>query len=127
MAGIQKFSAQVIDYAERLSGMADAAEGKGSRRDRKVRRWVVLPASGAALLALVRSDFFSRQAKEVMDEAKTRASELPDDLMSRVRQTADELSSDNGSGQGSSRAKPTRKRTTRKAAGSTRKPKAVSR
>ena len=101
--------------------------GSGSRTGRKVRRWVVLPASGAALFAVVRSDFFSRQAKEVMDEAKTRASELPDDLMSRVRQTADELSSDNGSGQGSSRTRDDAEADDTEAAGSTRKAKAASR
>ena len=86
MASIQKLSTQVIDYAERLSGMADAAEGKRQQDNGKVTRWVLLPASGAALYALIRSDFFSRGAKGVVDEAKTRASELPDDLMTRVRQ-----------------------------------------
>ncbi len=123
MAGVQKFSAQVIDYAERLSGMADAAQGR-SQRGPKLRRWIVLPASGAALYALVRSDVVSRQAKDVIDEAKTRASELPDDLMSRVRDTADELSGDNGSRQSASGPKTARKRTTRKAS-PTRKAKAT--
>ena len=88
MSGIHTFSSQVIDYAERLSDMADAAEGKHRHRRRATTRWLLLPASGAALYALLRSDSFSRQAKEVVDEAKTRASELPDDLVSRVRQTA---------------------------------------
>ncbi len=93
MAAIQRFSTRVIDYAERLSGMADAAEGKRPRRGGVVRSLIVLPASGAALYALVRSDFVSRQARDVIDEAKTRASELPDDLMSRVRETVEEPSS----------------------------------
>jgi hypothetical protein len=89
VAGIQKFSEQVIEYAERLSDMADAAEGRQHRRSAaKVTRWVLLPASGAALFALVRSNYFARQAKEVVDEAKSRASELPDDLISRVRLAA---------------------------------------
>jgi len=93
MSGIQKFSSHVIDYAERLSNMADAAEGKHRHRGAGTTRWLLLPASGAALYALLRSDSFSRQAKEVVDEAKTRASELPDDLVSRVRQTAGRTSS----------------------------------
>ena len=88
MASIQKFSSQVIDYAERLSEMADAAEGKHPQRTGRTSRWLLLPASGAALYALLKSDTFSRQAKGVMDEAKARASELPDDLLSRVRQTS---------------------------------------
>lgn len=97
MAGIQKFSSHVIDYAERLSGMADAAEGKHQRANGRMAQWLLLPASGAALYALVKSDFFSRQAKGVMDEAKTRASELPEDLMTRVRQNTGRASTRNGS------------------------------
>jgi hypothetical protein len=97
MAGIHKFSAQVIDYAERLADVADAAQGKHQQAGGTVRRWVLLPASGAALYALLKSDFFSRQAKGVMDEAKTRASELPDDLVARVRQTAQPASRRTGS------------------------------
>ena len=96
MAAIQKLSAQVIDYAERLSSMADVAEGK-HRPSGTMRRWIVLPASGAALYALVKSDFFSRQAKDVIDEAKNRASELPEDLMARIHETAEEPSTGNGS------------------------------
>jgi hypothetical protein len=86
MAGIHEFSEKVIDYATRLSDVADAAQGR-RRSGSGVLRWTVLPASGAALLALVRSDFFAQQAKEVMNEAKTFASDLPDDLMGVVRQT----------------------------------------
>jgi hypothetical protein len=85
MAGIHEFSEKVIDYATRLSDVADAAQGR--RRSGGLLRWTVLPASGAAVLALVKSDFFARQAKEVVNEAKTFASDLPDDLMGVVRQT----------------------------------------
>jgi hypothetical protein len=87
MAGIHDFSEKVIDYATRLSDVADAAQGK-RRSGAGLMRWTVLPASGAALFALMRSDFFARQAKEVVSEAKTLASDLPDDLMGVVRQTA---------------------------------------
>jgi hypothetical protein len=106
MAGIQSISKQVIDYAERASDMADAAQGRQGRVGSKLTRWVVLPASGAALFALVRSNYFSRQAKDVVDGAKSRASELPDDLMSRVRQVA------NGSTSTSTSSSPKRKAST---------------
>lgn len=86
MADIHQISKQVIDYAERAADVADAAKGKG-RSNAVGTRWLVLPAAGAALYALVRSDFVSRSAKAVAGEAKTRASELPDDLMKTVRQT----------------------------------------
>jgi len=72
MGTIQKLSSQVIDYAERVSDMADAAQGKHHQRTGLTTRWLLLPASGAALYALVKSDAFSRPAKEVMDEAKAR-------------------------------------------------------
>ena len=87
MGTIQKLSSQVIDYAERVSEMADTAQGKHHQRTGPTTRWLLLPASGAALYALMKSDAFSRPAKEVMDEAKARASELPDDLLSMVRQS----------------------------------------
>lgn len=88
MASIHEFADQVIDYGERLSDMADAAQGKGIRRGSTGTRWLILPAAGAGLFALVKSDFFTRQAKGVVQEAKTRASDLPDDLLSHVRQTS---------------------------------------
>jgi hypothetical protein len=121
MAGIQSISEQVIDYAERVSDMADAAQGRNRRVGSTLTRWVVLPASGAALFALARSNYVSRQAKDVVDGAKSRASELPDDLMSRVRQVANGSTSTNrspkrkataSSRKTSSRSSSSRKRTT---------------
>lgn len=120
MPVIQKLSAQVIDYAERVSDMADVAQGKHPRR-RAMPRWIALPASGAALYALVRSEYFSRQAKEVIDEAKSRAAELPDDLVTRIRDTVEESSAGDGS---RSSTRSTRQRSTRKT-GSTRKAKST--
>ena len=119
MGLIQDFSEQVTDYAERLSNMADAAEGKRPRG--RMTRWVFLPAAGAAVYALVRSDTFSRQAKGVVDEAKTRASELPDDLVARVRQTQSSQTSTSQNGGGQRRRSSTRKTST------SRKTKAASR
>ena len=102
MGTIQKLSSQVIDYAERVSVMADAAQGKHHQRSSLTSHWLLLPASGAALYALLKSDSFTRPAKEVMGEAKSRASELPDDLLSIVRQSTSSTSSRNGSGTSSS-------------------------
>jgi len=107
MSTVHKFSERVIDYAERLSGMADAAEGR-RRHQRGKMRWVLLPAAGAGLYAFARSDFFSRQAKEVVSEAKTVASELPDDLVARVREAAQPTSSGNGAARRRSAASKTR-------------------
>jgi hypothetical protein len=107
MADINKFSEQVIDLAERLADMSDAAKGKGGRRRSLGPQWVVLPAAGAGLYALATSGSFSRQAKGVMNQAKARASELPDDLLSRIRQTSQTSSS------GSSR-KPRRQSSARR-------------
>ena len=124
MGTIQKLSSQVIDYAERVSEMADAAQGKQRQRTGLTTRWLVLPASGAALYALLKSDALSRPAKEVMDEAKARASELPDDLLSMVRQSASGTSTRNGSGTSSSnttRRNSTRKSTSRKTGGTRRR------
>jgi hypothetical protein len=90
MGSIQRFSDTVIEYAERLSNVADAAAGKRTTGSNggATTRWVFLPAAGAGLYALVKSDFFTRQAKEVMGDAKARASDLPTDLMNAVRQSS---------------------------------------
>ena len=86
MAGVQKFSEQVIDAAERLADVADAAQGKGARKRNMGARWVLLPAAGAGLYALVTRPSFPRQAKGVLREARARASDLPDELFGRVQQ-----------------------------------------
>jgi hypothetical protein len=120
MADIHKFSEQVIDLAERLEDVADAAKGKGNRRGSLGRRWLILPAAGAGLYALATSGSFTRGAKDVMDQAKTRASELPDDLLSRIRQTSQKSPSGNG-GKGGRQASSARKTSrTRKTASSAR-------
>jgi hypothetical protein len=95
MAGIQEFSEKVITYATRLSDVADAAQGRRRSGGSRL-RWT---ASGVALLALVRSDFFARQAKEVVNEAKTLASDLPDDLMAVVAKQTGASASSTGAAQ----------------------------
>jgi hypothetical protein len=108
MADIHKFSKRVVDLAERLEDVADAANGKGIRRGSFGTRWLILPAAGAGLYALATSGSFSRQAKGVMDQAKTRASELPDDLLSRIRQTSRKSTNRNrGQGRQTSSARKT--------------------
>jgi hypothetical protein len=89
---IHKVSGRMIDWAERLENASDAAKGKAVRRRGLGTRWLLLPAAGAGLYALATNRAFSRQAKDVMDQARTRASELPDDLMGRLRQTTQQPS-----------------------------------
>lgn len=126
MKGIHKFSAQLIDYAERLSDVADAAQGKNHQRAGSTTRWLLLPASGAALYALVKSDSFSRQAKDVMDDAKTRAAELPEELIGLVRQTTERSSSQTRSTQ-SRPAATQRKKTATRRRSAARKPASATR
>ena len=87
MNDINKLSERVIEYAERASAMSDAAHGKKAIRRSGAMRWVLLPAAGAGLYAMMRSKAFTRQAKDAVSEAKTRAAELPDELMGLVRQS----------------------------------------
>ena len=82
---VHKFSEQVIELAERLADVADAANGKGIRKGGAT-RWLVLPAAGAGLYAFAASGSLTRHAKGVATQAKERASDLPDDLMGLVRQ-----------------------------------------
>ena len=134
MKRIHKFSDQVIDYAERLSDVADAAQGKNHQRAGLTTRWLLLPASGAALYALIKSDSFSRQAKDVIDDAKTRAAELPEELIGLVRQTTERSSSQTGSTQSRStqsrpapRSPAPRKKTATRRRSTARKPAAAKR
>lgn len=112
MADIHKVSARMIDWAERLEDVSDAAKGKGIRRGSFGTRWLILPAAGAGLYALATSGTFSRQAKDVMDQAKTRASELPEDLLGRIRQTTQKPAGGTGS---RARKSGTRRKTARSA------------
>jgi hypothetical protein len=109
MGAIYKFSERVIDLAERLEDVADAAEGKGRRRSGSGARWLILPAAGAGLYALATNASFARQAKDVVDQAKTRASELPDDLMSRIRQSSSTSASRSGGQSGRRKSSSARK------------------
>jgi hypothetical protein len=104
MADIHKFSEQVIDLAERLANVADAAQGKDTGGGRLRARWLLLPAAGAGIYALATSGAFKRQAESVVAEAKGRASDFPEALLGRVNEVADSNGPSN------------RQRSTRKAA-----------
>lgn len=112
MADIYKFSDRVIDVGERLADVADAVQGRGPRRGRGA-RWLLLPAAGAGLYALATSGSFTRQAKGVVNQAKERASDLPEELVGLVQQTTGQT------GQTSSRAKNSRQSAQRSSASRT--------
>ena len=108
MANIYRFSDGVVDFGERLADVADAVQGKGNRKGGA--RWLILPAAGAGLYALAANRTFARQAKRVMNEAKERASDLPEDLVGRVQQvtgTASRRKPTATSGTGSQRRRKT--------------------
>jgi hypothetical protein len=107
MADAHKLSEHVIDMARRFEDVVDAAEGRGNRGSGGIStKWLLLPAAGAGLYALVTNNSVGRHAKGVLDQAKTRAAELPDDLMNRVRQTSQTQGSrSNGTTQRSSSAR----------------------
>jgi hypothetical protein len=123
MADIHGFTERVIDLAERFEDVADAANGKGIRRGGMGTRWLLLPAAGAGLYALATNGTFTRRAKDVVGQAKTRASELPDELMSRVRETSQRPATRNGS-RSRSQTSSARKQSSSRPKGSARKSRA---
>jgi hypothetical protein len=90
MASMDKLSQQLIEVAERVADVNDAAKGRGLRHRGTPTRWVMLPALGAGLYALGTRVSISRHAKSVLDQAKDRASDLPQDLLGRVQETTGE-------------------------------------
>jgi hypothetical protein len=108
MADVHTFSERVIDLAERTSAVADAAQGKAVRKRGVPAHWLVLPAAGAGLYALMANGSFTRRAKSVVNQAKERASDLPEELVDRVQQTTGEKSSSASNGR-STRKSPSRK------------------
>ena len=90
MAGVNRFSEQLIDVAERFADVVDAAQGKGARKDAAGARWLILPAAGAAAYALATSSSsMARKTRGIMRRAKDRATDLPDaDLFNRVKEVS---------------------------------------
>jgi hypothetical protein len=113
MADIYKFSDRVVDLGERLADLADAAQGKGNRKGRSGARWLILPAAGAGLFALGTSRSLTRQAKSVFDQAKERASDLPEDLVARVQQATGTTTANRTSASRSRRTAASRSRNSR--------------
>jgi hypothetical protein len=86
MADIDRFSERFVDLAERFADVTDAAQGRGNRQGGIRPRWFLLPAAAAGIYLLGASGSLRRQAGNVAKQAKDRAADLPDDLMSRVHQ-----------------------------------------
>jgi hypothetical protein len=86
MADIDRFSERLVDLAERFADVTDAAQGRGNRQGGVRPRWFLVPAAAAGVYLLGASGSLRRQAGNVAKQAKDRAAELPDDLMSRVHQ-----------------------------------------
>jgi hypothetical protein len=86
MADIDRFADRLVDLAERFADVTDAAQGRGNRQGGIRARWFMLPAAAGGMYLLGASGSLRRQAGNVAKQAKERASELPDDLMSRVHQ-----------------------------------------
>src|SRR4030095_9445625 len=84
MADIDRFSERLVDLAERFADVTDAAQGRRNRQGGSRVRWVVVPAAAAGMRMLGASGSLRRQAGNVAKQAKDRAADLPDDLMSRV-------------------------------------------
>jgi hypothetical protein len=84
MADIDTFSERLVDLAERFADVTDAAQGRGNRQGGIRARWFVVPAAAAGIYMLGASGSLRRQAGNVAKQAKDRAADLPDDLMSRV-------------------------------------------
>jgi hypothetical protein len=116
MADVHELSERVIDFAERTSAVADAAQGKKVRRRGMPARWFLLPVTGAGLYALITNRSFTRQAKNVMNQAKERASDLPEDLVDRVQQTTGQKSTSSSSSRPSTRKAASRTTQRRKTA-----------
>jgi hypothetical protein len=107
MADMKKVSEGLLGFAERFADVTDAAQGRG-KRQKTGTRWLWLPAAGAGLYALGASRSFNRQAKSVLTQAKDRASDIPEELLTRVRQATGSTASTARNGGGSARKSTSR-------------------
>ncbi len=113
MAEVNKMSEGLIDLAERFADVVDAAQGRGGRKNGNGARWLILPVAGAGVYALATSSSaFARRTRKLMNQAKDRATDLPDaDLFGRVK----EVTGTEQSASSSSRpTQSTRRRQTRR-------------
>jgi hypothetical protein len=107
MADIDRFSERLVDLAERFADVTDAAQGRGNRQGGIRPRWFLLPAAAAGVYLLGASGSLRRQAGNVAKQAKDRAAELPDDLMSRVHQATRRPTTSGARSNGRSRTRST--------------------
>jgi hypothetical protein len=114
MADIDRFSERLVDLAERFADVTDAAQGRGNRQAGIRPRWFLLPAAAAGVYLLGASGSLRRQAGNVAKQAKDRAAELPDDLMSRVHQATRKPTTSGARSNGRSRTRSTRRTQSRR-------------
>jgi hypothetical protein len=107
MADIDRLSERLVDLAERFADVTDAAQGRGNRQGGIRPRWFLLPAAAAGVYLLGASGSLRRQAGNVAKQAKDRAAELPDDLMSRVHQATRRPTTSGARSNGRSRTRST--------------------
>ena len=114
MADIDRFSERLVDLAERFADVTDAAQGRGNRQGGIRARWFVLPAAAAGVYLLGASGSLRRQAGTVAKQAKDRATELPDDLMSRVHKATRRTTTSAAHSNGRSRSRSTQRTQSRR-------------
>ena len=117
MADMDRFSERLVDLAERFADVTDAAQGRGNRQGGIRARWFVVPAAAAGIYMVGASGSLRRQAGNVAKQAKDRAADLPDDLMSRVHRATRKTTTSGGRSNGRSTTRSTtrarnRRRTT---------------
>ena len=78
---LDKMAEQVADIADRIAAVADALQGKGTRRGGGAGRWWLLPAAGVvAVFAARKGPDLIRQARELADQAKEQAASIGIDV-----------------------------------------------
>jgi hypothetical protein len=107
MADMDTFSERLVDLAERFADVTDAAQGRGNRQGGIRARWFVVPAAAAGIYMLGASGSVRRQAGNVAKQAKDRAADLPDDLMSRVHRATRKTTTSGARSNGRSTTKST--------------------
>ena len=104
MADIDRFSERLVDLAERFADVTDAAQGRGNRQGGIGPRWFLLPAAAAGMYLFGANGSLRRQAGNVAKQAKDRAADLPDDLMTRVHQATRKPTTARSNGRSTSRS-----------------------
>jgi hypothetical protein len=90
MTDLHKMAEQVADVADRIAAVADALQGKSTRR-RGAGRWLLLPGAGALAMFAVRNGTdLVRQARELADRAKEQAASMGVDFDSLTDLVTDE-------------------------------------